>query len=103
MARYRVQFSRDWIRGRWGFIDRMFHDLGGKETEPSRTDNAWLVEFRGSPQDLGRYLSERLELKWKDVSQFGSIFNISENPSPNGSAARRRAPARRRHLSAPHA
>lgn len=103
MARFRVQFSRDWIRGRWGFIDRMFHDLGGKETEPSRTDNAWLVEFRGNPQDLGRYLSERLELKWKDVSQFGSIFNISEIPSPNGSAAERRAPARRRHLSAPHA
>ena len=76
MARYRVSFSREWIRGRWGFIDRFFHDLGGRVTEPSRTENAWFVEFKGNPRSLGRYLSDKLELRQEDLHQFGAIFEI---------------------------
>ena len=98
MARYRIEFSRDWIRGRWGFIDRMFYKLGGKETEPSRLENAWLVEFNGNPRALGTYLAERLEIQEKDFAQFGTIFEISEvaapiaqsPPAPSGGAAPKR-------------
>ena len=78
MARYRVEFSREWIMGRWGFIDRMFHDMGGRPTEPSRLENAWRVEFEGDAATLGRSLSEGLGLKQQDFSQFGTIFEISE-------------------------
>ncbi len=77
MARYRIEFSRDWIRGRWGFIDRIFHQLGGRETEPSRTENAWLVEFRGNARALGNYITDVLELQPKDFRQFGTIFEIT--------------------------
>ena len=65
MARYRIEFSRDWLRGRWGYIDRIFFKLGGKETEPSRTEDAWLVEYKGKPRALGAYLTDVLELKEK--------------------------------------
>ena len=98
MARYRIEFSREWLRGRWGYIDRIFHKLGGKESEPSRTDDSWLVEFKGKPRELGAYLSERLELKDKDFRQFGSIFEITEVPSPGEPSSRESGaaiPARR--------
>jgi len=102
MARYRVEFSRDWIRGRWGFIDRFFYKLGGKETEPSRTENAWFLEFKGRPGQLGAFISERLNIKARDFQQFGTIFEISEVASPSRPAARRKAarPGARR-LTAP--
>jgi hypothetical protein len=102
MARYRIEFSRDWIRGRWGYIDRIFSRLGGKETEPSRTENAWFVEFKGKPRELGKYLSERLNLKHRDFHQFGTIFEITEVSSPDRPSFSRR-PARRgvRRLNAP--
>ena len=102
MARYRIEFSRDWIRGRWGFIDRMFHKLGGKETEPSRLENAWLVEYKGIPHDLGNYISDLLEINPSDLQQFGTIFEItviSESKKPRGKRPRlRQAPKR---ISAP--
>ncbi len=102
MARYRIEFSRDWLRGRWGYIDRIFCQLGGKETEPSRTEDAWLVEYKGKPRELGNYLTGRLELKQKDFRQFGAIFEISEVPSPKKAPRRRRpAPTGARRLTAP--
>ncbi|MEE8394430.1 MAG: hypothetical protein V3S29_00130 [bacterium] len=90
MARYRVEFSRDWIRGRWGFIDRFFYRLGGRESEPSRTENAWLVDFKGTAPALGRLIAEQLELKKTDLRQFGSIFEITMVGSPAKQPARRR-------------
>lgn len=103
MARYRIEFSRDWIRGRWGFIDRMFNKLGGKETEPSRIENAWLVEFKGRPSELGKYLTETLELKARDLKQFGAIFEITrvsppESPPPPRRGGRRRPESTDREL-----
>ena len=102
MARYRIEFSRDWIRGRWGYIDRIFYKLGGRETEPSRTENAWLVEFGGTAKALGAYLTERLELKREDLSLFGAIFEISEVSSPNNPSSKRSSSSpRRKRLTAP--
>ncbi len=80
MARYRVEFCRDWILGRWGFTDRLFFELGGKVTEPSRLENAWLVDYRGNAQALGRYLSEALNIQEADFERFGTIFEIQELP-----------------------
>jgi len=77
MAMYRVEFARDWITGRWGFTDRVFQDLKGRETEPSRLENAWLVEFTGQPPALGRLLSQRLNIQEKDFRRFGPIFEIT--------------------------
>ncbi len=93
MARYRIEFSRDWIRGRWGYIDRIFYKLGGKETEPSRTENAWFVEFKGRPNELGNFLAELLNIKASDFRQFGTIFEITQ-VSPPGRPRRRRGAAR---------
>ncbi len=78
MVRYRVSFDREWVMGRWGFIDRMFFTLGGREAEPKGTSNAWLVSFNGKPRDLGRILQDRLNLETTDQSQFGTIFEITE-------------------------
>jgi hypothetical protein len=78
MARYRVEFCRDWILGRWGFTDRLFHELGGKVTEPSRLENAWLVEYRGNARALGQYLSEALNIQEADFRRYGTIFEIQE-------------------------
>jgi len=85
MARYRIEFSRDWIRGRWGYIDRIFDGLGGQVTEPSRTENAWLVDYKGDSRSLGIFLSKRLELTQEHFREFGSIFEIQmvSNPRPN--------------------
>ena len=87
MARYRIQFSREWIRGRWGFINRMFEQLGGRVTEPSRTENAWFLEFRGDAEKLGQFVSDKLEIKGDDFRQFGSIFEIEQvnRPTPKRS------------------
>ena len=91
MARYRITFSRDWIRGRWGFIDRKITRMGGRETEPSRTENAWFLEFKGDAPALGRYMTELLELRQIDLQQFGSIFEIT----PMDSEKSRRRPQRK--------
>lgn len=80
MARYRVEFCRDWILGRWGFTDRLFHELGGKVTEPSRLENAWLVEYRGNARALGQFLSEALNIQAADFQRYGIIFEIQEVP-----------------------
>ena len=76
MAFYRVEFSEDWIKGRWGFTDRVFTQLKGRETEPSRLENAWLVNFNGSPAALGVLLSDQLNIQAKDFRRFGNIFQI---------------------------
>ena len=76
MAHYRVEFSSEWIMGRWGFIDRMFHDMGGRPSDAARLENAWLVDFKLGPGALGKLLSERLHLKQADFFKFGVIFDI---------------------------
>jgi hypothetical protein len=82
MTRYRVEFCRDWLLGRWGFTDRLFNKLGGKETEPSRLENAWLLNFKGNPRALGRFLSHELNIQKADFDRFGTIFEIQELTGP---------------------
>ena len=77
MALYRVEFARDWIMGRWGFTDRVFQQMKGRETEPSRLENAWLVDFPGHPPALGQLLSQKLNIQEKDFRRFGPIFEIA--------------------------
>ncbi|MBI3993922.1 MAG: hypothetical protein HY342_11665 [Candidatus Lambdaproteobacteria bacterium] len=78
MTRYRVDFDRRWIMGRWGFTDRVFYTLGGVEAPPKGLSNAWEVSFRGKPRDLGLLLQQRLHIDSTDQSQFGTIFEITE-------------------------
>jgi len=82
MARYRVEFSRDWLTGRWGFTDRLFNRLGGRETEPSHLEDAWLVEFHGTPRNLGKILSKALNIQAEDYRRFGTIFEVQEVDAP---------------------
>lgn len=89
MTLYRVEFSKDWITGRWGFTDRVFTDMKGKETEPSRLENAWLVQFPGTASDLGDLLSERLNIQRVDLRRFGTIFEITILSEPHGPEPRR--------------
>ncbi|MBI4082294.1 MAG: hypothetical protein HY423_06750 [Candidatus Lambdaproteobacteria bacterium] len=86
MARYRVEFSREWILGRWGFTDRVFYELGGVVTEPSRLENAWLVEFRGKPRALGQIIVGKLGIHAGDRARYGTIFEITEMPPPEPAA-----------------
>lgn len=101
MARYRVEFSRDWIMGRWGFIDHMFYKMGGKPADRARMENAWLVDCKKGPGALGRMLADRLELKPADYSQFGVIFDIRELGRPEITAVEHHRPAPRARLRTP--
>lgn len=94
MAIYRVEFSNDWITGRWGFTDRVFSELRGKETEPSRLENAWLVEYKGNANTLGELLSEMLNIRAADFRRFGTIFEITILSQPQQPAGRRFRPRR---------
>lgn len=88
--------------GRWGFIDHMFHEMGGRPADRARMENAWLVNYKKGPGALGKMLAERLELKPADYSQFGVIFDIRELSRRNNSAAEHRRPKPRlRRLGAP--
>ena len=87
MAMYRVEFARDWITGRWGFTDRVIRELKGRETEPSRLENAWLIEFSGQPPALGRLLSQKLNIQEKDFRRFGPIFEITMAPQNDKQAS----------------
>ena len=78
MPRYRISFSREWTIGRWGFLDRFFHDLGGRESEPSKLANAWVVDYRGNARRLGRELAAALNIQESDFQKFGPIFDIEE-------------------------
>lgn len=78
MPRYRVAFSREWAMGRWGYLDRFFHDLGGRESEPAGLQNAWVVEYRGQARRLGRELAMALHIQEADYLRFGPIFEIEE-------------------------
>lgn len=80
MPRYRVAFAREWTLGRWGYLDRFFHDLGGHQSEPSGLDNAWIIEYRGQPRHLGRELARALNVQEADFRKFGPIFDIEELP-----------------------
>jgi hypothetical protein len=82
MARYRIAFAREWVLGRWGYLDRFFHELGGRQTDPSGLQNAWVVEYRGNPRRLGRELAMALNIQTADYRQFGPIFEIEEIPGP---------------------
>jgi hypothetical protein len=100
MTLYRVEFSKDWLMGRWGYTDRVFTELKGKETEPSRLENAWLVNFNGTASDLGDLLSDRLNIQRTDLQRFGTIFEITILSAPHGPEPRRAA-SRRRALEPP--
>lgn len=82
MPRYRITFSRDWTLGRWGYLDRFFHDLGGHQSEPSGLHNAWIVEYRGQARRLGRELAKALNIQETDYQKFGPIFEIEEVAGP---------------------
>jgi hypothetical protein len=90
MARYKVIFSRRWITGRWGFTDRVLNALGGRPSEPSRTENAWLVPFKGSALALGEYLTEALKVPASRDARPGAVFEIEEldPPPPRNRPAR---------------
>lgn len=95
MPRYKVHFARTWIMGRWGFTDRVLHEIGGRPTDPSLLQPAWVVSFKGSSIDLGRYLTQALKVSLGHNSRDGTVFDIQEiDPG-------KRPPARRRNL-APH-
>lgn len=89
MTVYRVEFSRDWITGRWGFTDRTMTNLNGRVTEPSRLENAWIVNFQGTASDLGDLLSERLNIGPEHLKRFGTIFEITILTAPHGPEPRR--------------
>ena len=82
MAQYRVEFCKDWLQGRWGFTDRVFNLMGGRETEPTRLENAWLVNFKGSPAALGALLTRELNIQKVDFTRFGAIFEIQPLATP---------------------
>jgi hypothetical protein len=82
MPRYRIAFAREWALGRWGYLDRFFHDLGGRESEPSGLENAWLVDYRGNARRLGRELAMALNLASGDFRKYGPIFEIEELAAP---------------------
>lgn len=89
MTLYRVEFAREWITGRWGFTDRAFDEMKGRVTEPSRLENAWLVNFNGTASELGDHLSERLNIQRADFRRFGTIFDITILSKPHGPEPRR--------------
>ena len=35
--------------GRWGFIDHMFYEMGGRPADRARMENAWLVDYKRTP------------------------------------------------------
>lgn len=80
MPRYRIEFRREWITGRWGFTDRVFTELGGRVADPVRLENAWVVEYKGRPFPLGRLLTQLLNIQREDFERFGTIFDITEVP-----------------------
>jgi len=94
MARYKVIFSRRWITGRWGFTDRVLDGLGAKPWEPSRTQNAWLVPFKGSALALGEYLTEALKVPLSRDARPGGVFEIEEIDPPKAVPPRAPRPAR---------
>jgi hypothetical protein len=89
MTLYRVEFAQEWITGRWGFTDRVFTGMKGRETEPSRLENAWLVNFDGTASQLGDLLSDRLNIQRADLRRFGTIFEITILSDPHGPEPRR--------------
>lgn len=87
MPRYRIEFSREWITGRWGFTDRVITDLGGRVADPQRLENAWVVDYKGRPVPLGRLLMRLLNIQRADFERFGPIFDITEIPrAPQGAS-----------------
>jgi hypothetical protein len=88
MPLYRVVFAREWTMGRWGFLDRFFHDLGGREGDSSKLDNSWVVHYRGNARRLGRELAMALNIQEADYRKFGPIFEIEELAESKGAAER---------------
>jgi hypothetical protein len=91
MPRYRIAFAREWTLGRWGFLDRFFHDLGGHQSEPSGLDNSWIVEYRGQARHLGREIAKELNIQANDYRKFGPIFEIEEVPGQRPASRRNSA------------
>ena len=92
MPRYKVAFSQHWLTGRWGFTDRLLGEMGGRALEPAGSHNEWHVPFAGNSAELGRYLSEVLNLSESRDAR-GVVFEIEElDPQPR----RPRSPGRRK-------
>ena len=98
MPFYRVEFIKDWITGRWGFTDRVFHDLKGKETPAHHLDSAWLVNYTGTPDKLGELLSRMLNIQSHDFRDMGTIFEIIPLKDGNPKPPEPQAPKRKRHV-----
>ena len=78
MPRYKIRFSRHWITGRWGFTDRALNAIGGHCADPSLNVPVWVVEYKGPPGRLGRYLTETLKIPLAHEPGDGAIFEIEE-------------------------
>ena len=78
MARYRVRFSRGWITGRWGFVDRVMDRMGAKCVDPAKVRPVWALDYTRSPIELGRYLTKALNLPLSHDPKLGAIFDIEE-------------------------
>lgn len=89
MTTYRVEFSGDWITGRWGFTDRVLTNLRARVTEPSRLENAWVLDYAGTASDLGDVLSAQLNIQPADFRRFGMIFEITILSKPHAPEPRR--------------
>ena len=74
---YRVDFSKDWIKGRWGFTDRLFTQLKGRRY-PSEVAIAWVVTYHGTPAALGQVLMRELNIQPKDFQHYGPIFEMRQ-------------------------
>ncbi|MDH4121564.1 MAG: hypothetical protein OEV94_07660 [Deltaproteobacteria bacterium] len=83
MANYKVEFNPEWLRGRWGFTDRVMTQLGGQAADRSKINNAWVLSYQGKPRDLGRLLTELLELQQFDFLQLGVLFDIHSLDPPS--------------------
>jgi hypothetical protein len=99
MPRYKVVFSKRWLTGRWGFTDRVLDQMGGKPSEPSRTENAWLVPFEGTPFELGRLLTEALHISRSRDARGGAVFHVESleprEPKPRRGKSQPQRGARR--------
>ena len=87
MPHYRVKFSPEWLKGRWGFTDRVLTLMGGRSTDDSHLEATWVVNFRGSPMALGKRLSNELDLDPIGRRSL-TVFDIKQIPSPKGKSVK---------------
>lgn len=61
----------------------MFFQMGGKVTDASRLENAWVLQFKGTATGLGNLITKNLEINPADLQTFGTIFEITELDAPH--------------------